>query len=118
MTAHIMKRSNNPVIGADNDDRITIHRQGEIIPGLANLTGVPNEDPSATPNAFEIESIDFLVEIKLAREGPAGATFSEQRSDAQADGVGRVQRTSPGGNARIVFTAWTNSVLHDVGILS
>src|SRR5258707_683941 len=109
MTADIVKSPNRSVLGADHDNRICVHSQSKIIPRSGNLARVPGKQPPSPPNPFEIEPMDFLVKMKLARQRPARTASGQERFDTgRRPAAGAILRCGP--NAASV--ARMDSVLH------
>jgi hypothetical protein len=115
MAADIIERPNSPVFRADHHDRIGIHSQSEIIPRVGNLARVPGEKPSSAPNPREVEPIDFVVEIKFARQRRAGTAFGEEPFDPGAHTAVCAQSTTFHRNVHTALSvARMGSILHAV----
>jgi hypothetical protein len=68
MSAHIPKRSNLQVVTADNDERIIVDCERNVITRAGNLASMYDKEPTASPNTLQLRAVNQLARIKLARE--------------------------------------------------
>ena len=68
MTANIVEATNRAIFAADDDERIGIHLEREVIAGFGDLARVPGEKPAPAPDALPVGAIDCFVRIERARQ--------------------------------------------------
>src|SRR6266478_6671120 len=78
MAANVVQAVESVLFPTDDDERIAIHCQREVIAGLRNFAGVPGKKPPAPPNTLDIGFVNGFVRIKLPGQSPAGAALLNQ----------------------------------------
>jgi hypothetical protein len=82
MAANVVEATNRTILTANEDERIRVDLNSKVIAWPQNFTAMAGKNPSTTPNAIEISAIDFVVGIKLPRQGPSGPAFGNQQGEA------------------------------------
>ena len=78
VTARIVERVDRRVVAADDDDRVGIDLEDEVVAGLLHLTGVTGEEPAASPDALEIELVDAGIGLELSLQRVARLVLDDQ----------------------------------------
>jgi hypothetical protein len=66
MPTHVVQGMDGAILTTDDDDRVGIHLDEEVIARLRNLTRMPGEQPSATPDLLDVEAVQFGIGKELA----------------------------------------------------
>ena len=66
MAANIVEATNPAIFAADDDERIGIHLEREVMAGSGDLARMPGEKPAGVPDALQVGAIDGFVRIELA----------------------------------------------------
>src|SRR5262245_39820005 len=70
MAADVVQRPDGSVLAADHDDRVGIDLEREPVAGVAQLAGMPGEQPALAPNLLYINAVERLVAMEGARQAP------------------------------------------------
>ena len=85
--ADVVIRAHRAVVVANDDDRVGIHPEREVISGLRNLARVSGEQPAGSPNAFDVASVNCVIAIKLAGQRPTRTALCKQLGAERARGI-------------------------------
>src|SRR4029077_13367041 len=66
MTAGVVECGDVSVVTADDDDRVGVEVEDEVVTRYLGLTGVAGEEPPATPDTLEVELVDAGIGLELA----------------------------------------------------
>ena len=78
MPTDIVEGVYGSVVTANDNDRVRVHLQREIIPGLGDLARVAGKQPTSPPDPFEIQLVDVVIAIKRAGQRPTVSARREQ----------------------------------------
>jgi hypothetical protein len=81
VTTNVVQRVNLPFITANDDHPIDIDFDEEIVSDVWNLTRMPGEQPSGSPDSIEILPVDSRVLKKGLRQRPTRPASSDERLD-------------------------------------
>src|SRR4029453_15942044 len=62
--ADVLEGADAPLVAADDDHRVAADVPREVLAGLADLTGVPREEPRGPPDAFHVRGVDVVVDVE------------------------------------------------------
>jgi len=68
--ANIVERMERSVVVSDDEDRVGIDLEREIIPRLRQFTGMPGKQPARLPDTFDVQAVQLGIAIKLTRQRP------------------------------------------------
>ena len=71
MATRVVERMNATVVAPDDDDRVGVDVEDEEITRAPHLARVAGEEPTASPDALEVELIDARIGLELALQGVA-----------------------------------------------
>jgi hypothetical protein len=89
MTAGVVERGKLSVVAADDDERVAVDVEEEVIARFLELTRVAGEQPSAAPDTLEVELVDAGIGLELALECVTGLVLDDQTLEQRA-GVGEL----------------------------
>ncbi len=78
MAAGVVERVDALVVAADDDDRVRVDVEDEVVARALDLAGVAGEEPVAAPDALEVELVDARVGLELALERVAALVLGDQ----------------------------------------
>ena len=70
-------------------------RTTEVVSGPGNFAGVTGEQPIGPPDPRDVQLVNFVIPIKLPRQGPARAAGREQLVVRRAFALQPFVRTAP-----------------------
>ena len=91
MAAGVVERVDALVVAADDDDRVRVDVEDEVVARALDLAGVAGEEPVAAPDALEVELVDARIGLELALERVAGLVLGDQTAE-EHPGVGELGR--------------------------
>ena len=91
VATRVVECVNHSVVAAHDDDRVGVDVEDDVVARPLHLAAVAGEEPSATPDALEVEPVDSRIGLEFAREREAGLVLGEQ-SVEQRLGVGELRR--------------------------
>jgi len=89
MAARVVERVDLLVVAADDDDRVGVDVEDEVIARALHLTRVAGEEPTTAPDALEVELVDQRVDLKLALQRVAGLVLGDQTVEQRPSFDGR-----------------------------
>jgi hypothetical protein len=78
MATRVVERVDPVVVAADDDEGVGVDVEDKIIARALDLTRVAREEPTAAPDALELEPVDPGVGLELTLECVAGRMLDEQ----------------------------------------
>ena len=89
MAAGVVERVDLLVVATDDDDRVGVHVEDEVVARALHLTGVAGEEPAAAPDALQVELVDSGIGLELARQRVAGLVLGDQTVEQRPGFGGR-----------------------------
>src|SRR6185436_9002817 len=71
MATDIMQAADRSIVAANDNERIALHLQREVVAGFRNLAGMSDKKPATPPYAFQVGAVHDGFRIKFARQRPA-----------------------------------------------
>ena len=89
VAARVVERVDPLVIAADEDDRVGVDVEDEVVAGPLDLARVAREEPAAPPDPVEVELVDPGIGLELALERVPGFVLADQTLE-EPPGVGEL----------------------------
>ena len=95
MAADVVMRVNCAFLAANDHQRVGVQFESEVVSGPGNFAGVTGEQPIGPPDPRDVQLVNFVIPIKLPRQGPARAAGREQLVVRRAFALQPFVRTAP-----------------------